>query len=330
MQSKDTIHPEELLSATFDGEHDSAVDVPAERRAKLEQEWETIRSGIQAAPSASIDLVSLVRSEIAETEQPTVVTRQSHTLRRNSLLFAIPGLISIAAVLLLAVLPRLQESEMAPQLGSIILPSVAASDWDVVVVNVSDDSNLQDSVRAVLGTAEQHGAGVRQLTTRNGDSAEYTAGILLANGRDPAPIVNSLEQSHQHLDWNPGEIDGRSPEEIKQLFLSSMEIPSQSEMVFGAMYIVHEDSLSVTPVPLESDADGNTDPIEIADNQVLDQPSRSSQLLKAQTSTSEEEIKAKPRTPLVVIFRRSASSSKPPVLPDQGSLPVKAGIKPTV
>lgn len=330
MQSEETIDPEELLSATFDSEHDSAVDVPAERRAKLEQEWETIRSGIQAARSASVDLVSLVRSGIDDAEQPTGVTRQSHTLRRNPLLIAIPSLISIAAVLLLAVHPRLQESEMAPQLGSVILPSVAASDWDVVVVNVSDDSNLQDSVRAVLGTAEQHGAGVRQLTSRNDDSADYSAGILLADGRDPAPIVNSLKQSHQQLDWNPGEIDGRSPEEIKQLFLSSMEIPSQSEIVFGAMYIVHEDSLSVTPVPLESDADGSSDPIEIADNQVLEQPSRSSRPMKAQASTSKEEIKEKPRTPLVVIFRRTPHSPKPPVLPDQGSLPIQAGIKPTV
>ncbi len=119
MQSEETIHPEELLSATFDGEFDAAVDIPAERRAKLEQDWENIRSGIQAVHARPVDLVSAVRSEI-ETRQPALVSRPSGAPKRSSWLIAVPGLISVAAVLFFGVLPLLQESDMAPEMGSLL------------------------------------------------------------------------------------------------------------------------------------------------------------------------------------------------------------------
>jgi|GEM_PF-1968677 len=335
MQSEETNQPEELLSAAFDGEFASTVDVSPERRAKLEQGWKTIRCGIQAVPLAPVDLVSAVRAEIARSDQPTVVpSRLSDASRRNSLMVAIPGLSVIAAILLFAVLPRLQESDLAPEIGNWILPAVAASDWEVVVVNVPDDSKLEDSVRAVLGAAEQHGAGIKQLPTQNDVAAEYSAGILLADGGDTEAIVNSLEQSHQELDWNPGEIDGRSREEIKQLFLSSMEIPSRSEKAFGTMYIVREDSLSVTAMPLETEvasadiAEGEL--AEVADIEAVEQPSIPGRSVVAPAPADNAKSVAKPRVPLVVIFRRTAQPAKPAAVPDQGSLSVKPRIKPTV
>jgi len=329
MQLEDTNHPEEHLSAAFDGEVDSAVDVPADRRAKLEQDWTDIRSGIQALPSKPVDLVSTVQAEISGLKPASVVTRPAGAMRRNSILVMLPGIVGVAAALLLGVLPIFQNSDIAPQL----VPSVKAAEWNVVVVNIADDATMEDSVRAVLGAARQHGGGSPTLLSENDNSAEYSAGILLADGGNSQTIKESLGENQLLLEWNPVEIDGRSHEEIKQIFLSSMQIPSQSEKVFGAMYVVGEDSLTVSAKPLESGAEMSSESTQVASTESLkerEHPSSVSQPARVTRAVVEAVPDTNTKAPLFVIFRRKGQAPRPPASPDQGRLQPKVRLRPAV
>ena len=234
-------------------------------------------------------------------------------------------LLVTAAVVLLAILPFIRSMQDGGDRGDSIsrvlpsiLPTAGAEDWNVVVVNIGSDGSLEDSVDRLLGAAQQHGADVMSWHPTADDGAEYSAGLLLTAGTDPGLISDSVPA--EQIEWNPVRIDGRSPEEIKRLFLESLKVPSQSERVFGAIYIVDEKTLEVTARP----TDDRSPVISVADDDSAVSGGAADRLLPGPAQPGMSAEPSVPQSdsaghPLIVIFRRAGTDRSRPDPVDRSS-----------
>ena len=137
-------------------------------------------------------------------------------------------------------------------------------------------------------------------------------------------IVDSLADDHEQLDWNPADIDGRSPEEIKSVFLSSMAVPTKSDKVFGEMYVVDEASLVVSSMPLPASAMESSSSVAVV----------SADGVAANAGADTETVAPDPKlsivAPLIVIFRKQSVPREQTSNPEQSELRPPADPQPTV
>jgi hypothetical protein len=322
MQSSDANDPTELFSAAFDGEYAGTLGISESQRSELEAEWTSLRSQLQALPIESANLLSAVHDEL----QPAVSIRQHQTKSRLATLVAI-GTIAVAVVVV--ALPLLRHSDADRHAANIIAfqESIRGLSIDplhancnVVIVNVDADSSMEDTVRNMLGAAEVRGAQITSLHSVADEGAEYSAGFLLTAGTESQVIVDSLADEHEQLDWNPADIDGRSPEEIKSMFLASMAVPTKSDKVFGAMYVVDEVSLVVSSMPLPASEMESPRSVAVA----------SSDVVAADTETVARAPESPVAAPLIVIFRKQFLPREQTSDPEQSELPRIAAPQPTV
>jgi len=306
MQSTDANDPIELLSAAFDGEYAGTVDVSESQKSKLEAEWTSLRSKLQALPVESVDLLSAVHEE----RQPAVSIRQPQTKSRLATLVAI-GTIAVAVVIV--ALPLLRQSDADRHAANVIAfqkfihglgNAPFQANCNVVIVNVDADSSIEDTVRNMLGAAQMRGAQITSLHSDADEGAEYSAGFLLTAGTESQVIIDSLADNHEQLDWNPADIDGRSAEEIKTMFLASMTVPTASDKVFGAIYVIDEVSLVVSSMPL---------PVSNTES--------SAAVAVASSDEAETAARAPATAPLIVIFRKQTLPRKQVSDPEQSELP---------
>jgi len=313
MQSTDAIDPTELASAAFDGEHTGTLGISESHRSELDAEWASLRSQLQGLPMESADLLSAVHDEL----HPAVSIRQPQTKSRLPTLVAI-GTIAVAAVFV--VLPLLRQSDADSHAANVIAfqetmrnlsTNSLQPNCNVVIVNVGDDSSIEDTVRGMLRAAEMRGALITSLHSDADKGAEYSAGFLLTAGTESQVIVDSLADDHEQLDWNPADVDGRSPEEIKSMFLTSMAVPTKSDKVFGEMYVVDEASLVVSSMPLPANAmESSSSAIVVSSDSVT---------ADAETVARAPELPV--AAPLIVIFRKHSLPREQTSSPEQSELP---------
>ena len=312
MQSTDAIDPTELVSAAFDGEYTGTLGISESHRSGLEAEWTSLRSQLQALPIESTNLLSAVHDEL----YPAVSIRQPQTKSRLATLVAI-GTIAVAAVV---ALPLIRQSNTDWHAANVIAfqetmrnlsTNSLQPNCNVVIVNVGDDSSIEDTVRGMLRAAEMRGALITSLHSDADKGAEYSAGFLLTAGTESQVIVDSLADDHEQLDWNPADVDGRSPEEIKSMFLTSMAVPTKSDKVFGEMYVVDEASLVVSSMPLPARAmESSSSAIVVSSDSVT---------ADAETVARAPELPV--AAPLIVIFRKHSLPREQTSSPEQSELP---------
>ncbi len=331
---------EERLSAAFDGESAEPVDLPDERQAQLDRDWSLLRQQLQALPVQSTDLVAAVRAELAEEES----TQQIEPAARSGRVAWIPAVsvvATIAAVAVLAALPLLNQPDLSGQQFAQVdeirrqvnrlVPDPEAC--RVVVVSVAADLSIEETVNEMLGAVEERGAAVTAVHSEVDESAEYSAGLLLTAGSEAQAILNALVDDPQQLEWNPAEVGGRSHEEIREMFLASVKVPTESDRVFGAMYVVNEDSLAVSLKQLPSDVAEPEIAVASADT---DQPEFAAPapaaVLRTAEGTSEASVGSPlpAGSPLIVIFRRQTADTDKQPLPEQGKLPNDGTLQPAV
>lgn len=326
MQSTDAIDPTELVSAAFDGEYAGTLGISESHRSGLEVEWTSLRSQLQALPIESADLLSAVHDEL----YPAVSIRQPQPKSRLATLVAI-GTIAVAVVVV--ALPLIRQSDADWHAANVIafqesIRSLSTNslqaNCNVVIVNVGADSSMEDTVRNMLRAAEMRGALITSLHSDADEGAEYSAGFLLTAGTESQVIVDSLADDHEQLDWNPADIDGRSPEEIKSVFLASMAVPTKSDKVFGEMYVVDEASLVVSSMPLPASAMESSSSVAVV----------SSDGVAADAGADAETVARAPEpsvaAPLIVIFRKQSVPREQTSNPEQSELPPTADPQPTV
>lgn len=327
-------HPEEQLSAVFDGESTDPVSLPEERRQELENGWFRLRAELQALPVESCDLVSAVREELSE---PTRRGSDEERARRTSWVPTLTVLASVAAAIVLLVLPspddvdpieaHRQHVAVLRKHVDRLVPDPARC--NVVVINVAAETSVEESVREMLGAAEAQGAAVTALHSQVDEGAEYSAGFLLTSGSEPQAILESMSGDSEQILWNPVNVGGRSHEEIKEMFLASMKVPTESDKVFGAMYVVNEDSLVVSLEQLPADATGES----AAAGSVAVAARADDQETNAETTSAAVELpaaapaadvvsrgEAAGALPLIVIFRKQGPAGTEESLPGQGEL----------
>ena len=321
MQSTDAIDPTELVSAAFDGEYTGTLGISESHRSGLEAEWTSLRSQLQALPIESTDLLSAVHDEL----YPAVSIRQPQRKSRLATLVAI-GTIAVAAVV---ALPLIRQSDTDWHAANVIAfqesirdlsTSSLQANCNVVIVNVGANSSMGDTVRNMLRAAKMRGALITSLHSDADEGAEYSAGFLLTAGTESQVIVDSLADDHEQLDWNPADIDGRSPEEIKSMFLASMSVPTKSDKVFGEMYVVDEASLVVSSMPLPASAMESSSSAAIV----------SSDGVAADTETVARAPELSVAAPLIVIFRKQSVPHEQTSNPEQSELPPIVAPQPTV
>lgn len=246
--TSETPPPDELLSAAFDGEWDGPVE-RSDAECELQQaDWSQLSGLLKELPPESVDLVGAVRAEIDRVQPVSASTPDRWSLRT-----IIPGLIALTAVVLFAALPLFRTSseneerlakldEMIPSL----LPELEAGGWNVVVLELGEEGSPNEDLESLLEVTRQYGVDVQARHSEVIDQAEYSAGLLLQAGEQQQAVVDSLTAAVAQVEWNPAEIDGRTQEEIRQLFLQSLNSPSRSEKLFGAMYVVEDQRLQAT------------------------------------------------------------------------------------
>jgi len=322
MQSTDAIDPTELVSAAFDGEYAGTLGISESHRSELEAEWTSLRSQLQALPIESADLLSAVQDE----RYPAVSIRQPQTKSRLATLVAI-GTIAVAVVVV--ALPLIRQSDADWHAANVIafqesIRSLSTNshqaNCNVVIVNVGANSSMGDTVRNMLRAAKMRGALITSLHSDADEGAEYSAGFLLTAGTESQVIVDSLADDHEQLDWNPADIDGRSPEEIKSMFLASMSVPTKSDKVFGEMYVVDEASLVVSSMPLPASAMESSSSAAIV----------SSDGVAADAETVARAPELSVAAPLIVIFRKQSVPHEQTSNPEQSELPPIVAPQPTV
>jgi len=321
MQSTDAIDPTELVSAAFDGEYTGTLGISESHRSGLEAEWTSLRSQLQALPIESTNLLSAVHDEL----YPAVSIRQPQTKSRLATLVAI-GTIAVAAVV---ALPLIRQSNTDWHAANVIAfqesirdlsTSSLQANCNVVIVNVGANSSMGDTVRNMLRAAKMRGALITSLHSDADEEAEYSAGFLLTAGTESQVIVDSLADDHEQLDWNPADIDGRSPEEIKSMFLASMSVPTKSDKVFGEMYVVDEASLVVSSMPLPASAMESSSSAAMV----------SSDGVAADAETVARAPELSVAAPLIVIFRKQSVPHEQTSSPEQSELPPIVAPQPTV
>lgn len=331
MSSAPLPDPDERLSALFDGEisgeNRGVEGETGERQQDLLQQWSQLRDALQQLPATPVNLVAAVRDDLNSTVQrPPASGRWS---QRTLML----GLSGLAVACLACLFPLLQTVESPQQLARVDtlherIGQLPSTDWQVVVVNVADDTTVDASVQAFLGEAEQRGVGVTSLQTPADSDAEYSAGVLLMGGTDSLGDVNSFAMPAGQLDWNPGEIDEYRLEEIRQIFVSSQKSPSQSERLFGAMYIVDHDGASVREEPLNPNrevADISSDVTSSSPPAAVRVAVRVAELAEPVAALSvpvADQPLSAARAPVVIIFRklRSPADSGRSASPEQGGI----------
>lgn len=330
MQPNGTNNPEELLSASFDGEFSGNADVDKTRQTQLEENWTAIRKQLQRLPVTPVDLVPAIRAELDATKQDSRVSQPVEAERRRW--FArTTAVCAAAAVALLAVVPMIQNGHQLNESADIaeehsddnahrIRQNLSELirrplDCNVLVVNVAPHASVEETVDEILGTARDRGADVTAMHSAVDEGAEYSAGFLLTAGSESDLIQESLAMDSDLLEWNPDQIGGRSPEEIKKMFLASMQVPTKSDKVFGAMYVVDEESLEVALLDLPADMAEPTTSIAFAADEVdADLPEITARSAKA--------LRGTPQTaaPLIVIFRQQRPDPKSATDREQGAL----------
>lgn len=334
MQPNGTNNPEELLSASFDGEFSGSPDVDESRQAELEENWTAIRKQLQGLPVIPVDLAPAVRAELESTTQKSSASQPVEPERRRWFI-RMTAVCAVAAVALLAVVPMIQNSNPlnvgSPELASVAHSTEAAyqirqnlseliprpRDCHVLVVNVAPHASVEETVSEILGTARDRGADVTAMHSAVDESAEYSAGFLLTAGSESDLIQESLANDSDLLEWNPDQIGGRSHEEIKEMFLASMKVPTRSDKVFGAMYVVDEESLEVALQELPADVVAPAASIALAAEEMdadTDVPAIKARTSRALPGTPQ------PAAPLIVIFRQQRPDPKTTTDQDQGAL----------
>ena len=328
-RSKPDSGVEEQLSAAFDREGAEPQGLSEERTSQLRRDWAMVRAELRALPMEPVDLLPAIRDQI-DRQQP-VVMPSSATPRRGWVpVFAVAT--SIAMVLVISALPLLDgPGPFKHHSGNVavlrrhfdrLVPDPARC--NVVVVNVAAESSVQDAVHEMLGAAEELGADVTAMHSSVDEEAEYSAGFLLTAGSEAHTILESLIDQPEQLEWNPADVGGRSHEEIREMFLASMKVPTQSDKVFGAMYVVNEDSLVVSLEQLPMDAGDVATLIAEAESvePAVDSPQPpSSNVASADTSEG---------TPLIVIVRRQKPVASEPPVPEQSRFPADVVREPAV
>jgi hypothetical protein len=179
---------------------------------------------------------------------------------------------------------------------------------------------MEDTVRNMLRAAEMRGALITSLHSDADEGAEYSAGFLLTAGTESQVIVDSLADDHEQLDWNPADIDGRSPEEIKSMFLASMAVPTKSDKVFGEMHVVDEASLVVSSMPLPASPMESSSSVAVV----------SSDGIAADAETVVRAPGPSVAAPLIVIFRKQSEPREQTSNPEQSELSPTAAPQPVV
>lgn len=338
--SKNQPHPEELLSAVFDEESTASVDLPDERRKDLEYQWANLRRDLQALPCPPVDLVAAVREQLSDSPRPQTTpqaaTRPSRQQGiRHSWVSTVAVTAALATMVLLLILPRPDADHTDPYRRSVavlrrhvdrLVPDL--DNCNVVVINVAAEVSVEETVREMLGAAEAQGAAVTAMHAEVDEGAEYSAGFLLTSGSEAHAILDSVSENPEQLLWNPSDIGGRSHEEIKQMFLASMRVPTESDKVFGAMYVVNEDSLVVSLEQLPVAASEPSTAVAMTDRREADAPdavpaAESAAAGRTPLTSAAAAVHADApsgASPLIVIFRRQHAPSAEEPLPEQGDL----------
>lgn len=327
MQLHGQDNPDELLSAAFDGEFDGVLNVSTDRRSKLDSEWAAVRAEIQSIPVDDVDLVKAVRAECLRAPRTAPARRRPFCSRRNAWLTAIPGLTTVAIVLIFAVLPMLREGglENGPSNSQLLAEALVwlndhpdPKSYQFVVVEIAENASVEEAVREVLGAAEERGAEFTAPRSTADQGAVYLAGFLLTAGRETQVVMDSLADRQENLEWNPVDIDGRSHDEIKKMFLASMKMPTKSDRLFGAMYVVDEVSRELLQKELPAQAPDATRSIAHVDSEDATSPRAERELdLKRVTPTPD----VPGAEPLIVIFRKRHAIPAAPPAAEQGMLP---------
>ena len=318
MQPNQEKNPEELLSAAFDHEFTGVVRISEDHRAELENEWESVRSEMRSWPVGPADLVTAVRAEGSRTMNPVSTRQRRKSYRRHVWLATLTAVVTI---LVLLAVPQVRDHWI--DIGEFPLAGLDPASYHVVVVNIDANVDIEDTVREMLGAAEDRGAEVTSLQSEIHEGAQYSAGFLLTAGSESQLIRDSLPSDQESLEWNPTEIDGRSHEEIKALFLSAMKVPTNSDRVFGAMYVVDGSNLSLSMEELPDDTTVLKPSVVAADESEsgpVDIRSNSDGVL----TPGHAPVTA----PLIVIFRKRAVV--PALDSDQGKLPHLTNSEPDV
>ena len=303
--------PEELLSAAFDGEHEGEVEIAPDRRGQLIDEWSVVKSLLRSLPAQDADLLAGVRAEISSVDGVRPATRPTAGLAAGRAWIAV--IVSVAAVLLLVLLPGGDDSaanlEQIDSVAARLIGQANPASWNVVVVTIDRDEVLQEAMQAFFGDAIGQ---IAPLQKKSDSAAEFSAGMLLAPGAVRQSKLESLIASGSN-EWNPSRIGRHSREELKERFLASLQVPSHSDRVFGAMYVVGEQDLVVSLERLVSD-EPDTDDSAIAMN-------RTGPASQVNADAPEPSAAGKSRTanppPVLVIFRSRLDTS--PRIPDQGA-----------
>ena len=326
MQSNEQNQPEETSSSALDGELTGVFHVSDERKAELDNEWAAVRSEIRSWPVKSVDLVTAVRIDVSQTSQTLPADRRQYWSRRNAWLTVVPAIVTI---IVLVALPLLTSRGF--DIGKYLAPPISVENdldpasYDVVVVNMNENADVEDAVLKMLGAAEDRGAEITSLHSEIDQGAQYSAGFLLTAGSESQVILDSLSSDQETLEWNPVDIDGRTNEEIKALFLALMKVPTRSDKVFGAMYVVDETNLSISIEELRDDTIAPALSVALAGTD-----EHTPEVVKTRTDLNDDgaaEPEATPlNSPLIVIFRKNFTI--PNTESDQGNLTHTLDIEP--
>ncbi|MCH2201127.1 MAG: hypothetical protein MK102_04100 [Fuerstiella sp.] len=330
MTSDSQDNPEELLSAQFDGEFTGDLNASDELKLKLENEWTVVRTQIQSLPVKSVDLVQTVNSDFGHVSRPkSIKQRRSWNawVTMGSGVAAIVVMFGYIALQLMQSVDSNRRSvnvvEFRKTLSELSKHHPDSASCNLVVVNIADDAGVEASVREMLGAAEQRGAEITSLHSEVDGGAEYSAGFLMTAGSESQVVLDSLADQQERLELNPENIDGRSQEEIRAMFLAAMRVPTKSDKVFGVMYVVDESELKIFMEPLPSDVRQPSRSRSVALPKSKDVafdgvPPEAVQNSFAVTTSGEF-----PSTmPLIVIFRKRVSVREvtPDADPEQGQL----------
>jgi len=341
MHSDSQNNPEELLSAKFDGEFSGNLDIQAELRAKREKEWTDVRTQLQSLPVKSVDLVKAVRNDLGSVSRPKSLSQRQFRTSWNGWVTVGSGVAAILVAFWYIAPQLIQDVDSDRRSVNVVELSKTLSELNrtrpdpascyFVVVNIADDAGVEAGIREMLGAAEQRGAEITSLHSQVDGGAEYSAGFLLTAGSASQVILDSLADQREQLELNPKNIDGRSQEEIRAMFLAAMKVPTKSDKVFGAMYVVDESDLKLFVETLPSDVGQPTQSIALMESQDVVAGSTPVEAAEATLAVTASK-KVRSNTPLIVIFRKRVPVPEriPNANPEQGQLCREDISKPTV
>lgn len=325
MQSREQHTPEELFSAEFDGEFSGALDISDERKSELRRQWTVLRADLQSLPVRSVDLLPVIHEDLVPTPRRKSAGSRRVWSRRTAWLTAVPAVAAIAAFVMFAIIPLVQNSALDGSLAS-DRALEQAIDWidhhpdpagyQVVVVDIAEDASVEKTVRQMLGDTQEAGTEFTSLHAEIDDGAEYSAGFILTAGTKSQVVLDSLQDSHENLDWNPVNIDGRSHREIKEIFLESMKMPTKSDKVFGAMYVVDEVSQELVRQELSTGTHDVPSAIARVETENAAPAAEDVDSGRRMMSPAARPVAA----PLIVILRKRETVRPVVPLPEQGML----------